>query len=254
MARKKTSNAAADDEKKGGQARGARLVPDSHPLAKAMDDAAEGLKAFRADPYSFTLLEWFELETWEEKEALLLLSNICPTGADVEWGYENFAGVWINEPQIHNAQILTESDLFYIIPHERGAVPFDVTKEATRSHAENEILHKRSMLAEAEEALSRAFKIWASGEREKRRFPPAYYVEWAVGKNIDVPWLAWAQANELIEKNMKPAKESATERRQRLMRLRSELIAGGVKDFNCEISRREGISVTRVKQLLAPKK
>lgn len=35
-------------------------------------------------------------------------------------------------------------------------------------------------------------EIWASGEHPLRN-PPMYYVEWAIGKGFEIPWLPWAE-------------------------------------------------------------
>lgn len=39
--------------------------------------------------------------------------------------------------------------------------------------------------------LERISKIWRSGEHPKFN-PPRYYIDWAISKNIEIPWLAYA--------------------------------------------------------------
>ena len=227
------------------------IVPVGHPLRQAMDDAEKQFQSFQRDPYSYTLSPWFDLDTWSQKEGLLLLSNIEPSGADIEWGYENFAGVWIDAPQIHNAQLLDQSEFFYMVPFERrGVMPPEPEK---LSPAEEEILQKRMLLSSTESTLQRTFKLWVSGLHEDDRYAPDYFVAWAVKKQVNIPWLDWAQSNGFIEEHLRPDAETATDRQERLAKLKAQLIREGRRDFNKEIARREGISVSRVKQLLKSK-
>ena len=43
-------------------------------------------------------------------------------------------------------------------------------------------------------------QIWSSGNdhEQMEAFPPMHFIEWAIKKQITIPWLEWAQQNKLI--------------------------------------------------------
>lgn len=43
-----------------------------------------------------------------------------------------------------------------------------------------------------------ALAIWQSGNHNEGRYPPQYFIEWAVSKNMAPKWLDWAKENNLI--------------------------------------------------------
>ncbi len=53
-------------------------------------------------------------------------------------------------------------------------------------------------------------EIWWSGNDQIQCefFPPQHFIEWAIQKGIDVPWLSWAQANHLIPASAITLKEN----------------------------------------------
>ena len=100
--------------------------PAIQDLQKAIEEAKEKSRAEaerylarylgKADFDSSTLPSWFELDRWDDKEALCLILDIDPVGADISWsGFNNFAGVRINTPRIKNASFLSEDEFFYVI-------------------------------------------------------------------------------------------------------------------------------------------
>lgn len=50
--------------------------------------------------------------------------------------------------------------------------------------------------------FKRLWDVWRSGyrigEHEEEFFAPAYYIEWAKKKGIDIPWLKWVEEQQLI--------------------------------------------------------
>ena len=138
-------------------------------------------KKHRGDPYSISSLrEWFDLDTWEPKEAVCLICNFEPIGANIDWeGYRNRDGVHIPLPKVIDVTILGEE------------VKGKVEKIVRGNHI---------TLQNAEKRLQ---KVWRLFERdpanqELSRESPQYYIDWAKRKKIDIPWLNWAEENALV--------------------------------------------------------
>ena len=62
----------------------------------------------------------------------------------------------------------------------------------------------------AYENVERLHKIWWNGRDrdDKEAFPPIHFIDWAVKKRIEIPWLAWAQENNLIPASAITLKEN----------------------------------------------
>ena len=162
---------------------------------------SEIIRVRNTDPYSLSdLPEWLEHDTWKVKDALLLMADISPTGAEVNWdGYENLFEVWIDAVQIINAQPLAEDDFFYITPFEEEDL------KAFTKLGNEEVKEKINKLKQFQNQLNRIKRLWDSRESfgdgktsPEERNPINYYLIWAEKKNIPVPWLDWAKRNELL--------------------------------------------------------
>jgi len=150
--------------------------------------------------YSSYLTEWLELDTWFVLDALLLLSGISPSGADVDFtGYKNFMGIWINDVKIRNVQPLDENDYFYIIPFDRETIKDEGWEK------NEEIINKEKMLATLEIKFRKIKRLWDSRKENwmnshdypQERNPIRYYINWAKEKKITIPWLNWAIEHKL---------------------------------------------------------
>lgn len=64
----------------------------------------------------------------------------------------------------------------------------------------------------AYENVERLHKIWWNGRDrdDKEAFPPIHFIDWAVKKRIEIPWLAWAQENNLIPASVITLKENTS--------------------------------------------
>lgn len=140
------------------------------------------------------LHEWLQHDSWVVRDALLLMANIVPEGVDVNWdGYKNHMGVWLDKPAIVNAQLFSESYAFYLFPSK-------VKKDEDEKIA-IKIRNKNSKLHRASEQLNRIKKLWDSAQHENERYPIQYYLNWAKNKDIEIPWLTWAESSGLISRD-----------------------------------------------------
>lgn len=47
-------------------------------------------------------------------------------------------------------------------------------------------------------------EIWQSGNHKENRYPPKYFIDWALSKRMKPKWLDWAKENGLIDDDNKP--------------------------------------------------
>lgn len=223
-------------------------------LAKELDEAERTVREMRANPYKWSRLwEWLELDTWTVRQGLALLADIEPNGSDVDWdGFYNQAGVFIEAPQVNDAQLLSESDWFALIPTE---LPADrsrsLVSESNWTEMSAEIEKKRKRLRAAEYRLQRLKRLWDSGQRSGDRIPIMEFVAWAEGKKIEIPWKAWAIENGFL--TIGPCAnggESPAERRERVAERHRELVASRVKNPTKQLADEERVSEGRIRQLI----
>lgn len=171
-------------------------------------------KKHRGDPYSISSLrEWFDLDTWEPKEAVCLICNFEPIGANIDWeGYRNRDGVHIPLPKVIDVTILGEE---------------------VKGNVEKIVRDKQITLQNAEKRLR---KVWRLFERDPAnqdlsRKSPQYYIDWAKRKKIDIPWLNWAEQNALVYIYSAPD--------------RDQLYSGGITWVDAEAAKREADTQVR---------
>lgn len=87
--------------------------------------------------------------------------------------------------------------LFFLDCEELGVEPGDF--EYDFDPYSNNLVFQSNYL----EAYYAALGIWESGYHADRRFPPQYFIDWAVSKNMPPQWLDWAKENNLIGESKK---------------------------------------------------
>ncbi len=197
------------------------------PLEVSFYVSMEGLREVARAPYHFSSLRrWLTLETWRPKDALLLLSGVCPKGALVDWSYENFMGAEIDEPRIRAATCLNAIHDRYDIP-ERSAWDDEIAelrqtiRKGKGTHSEQEAARLEQKLAKLLELrgspeivsrdqefhhrsqiLSSLSHHWFSGEHDtEKRYSPEYYLGWAAAREFTPEWLEWAKKQGLIDEH-----------------------------------------------------
>ncbi len=78
--------------------------------------------------------------------------------------------------------------------------------------------------------IDRLTRIWESGTHEKRN-PPIYYVEWALSKKIEIPWLDYVVSKGFIKLQSanKPTESLETRERNTMLKIIVALAVGGYR-------------------------
>ncbi len=89
-------------------------------LSRDLEAVQKRLLETENDPYKYSdLSNYFSLETWYWRDALLLLAGAEPTGAKVDWdGYNNFLNVHIDSPNVVDLGFLDGRLPDYSVPNE----------------------------------------------------------------------------------------------------------------------------------------
>jgi len=160
----------------------------------------EAKKLRESNPYKFSELRaWLKLDTWKQNDGLLLITGIEPQGADVNWeGYKNYMGVHIEGTQLINACLLDDAEDYYDLPHNMGE---DEAKNKWNYGEDliEELAERNKTIQKYSKILNDIKIIWDASNFKDERYSPKHYIEWAVSKNIDLPWLDWAIENKLTE-------------------------------------------------------
>jgi hypothetical protein len=185
------------------------------------------------------LSDWLLCDRWTQNEAVLLLAGINPAGT-------SFSGKSTDEPDgLFSGPIACLDGSTLHIPS--VFFPIVIDEQTTQfflkiSEEHNKIREKRLSLA------LNVCRILNLIERSLLlpNAAPKEYVEWAVSKGIDIPELL---AQQFLTK-MGDVKESPENRRRRLGdRVLQEKVKGN-KAFLKIVANEEGISVSRLKQLI----
>ncbi len=187
---------------------------------------------------SSDLRTYLELDSWESEDALLLLCGIDPQGSNIDHGYENHIGVWVDCEVINHAYFFGEKYIYdFLTPMELKELELeletisdsypDLTVNELNAHT-NEILNKYtreevkhivltrkisekigvwrsdenvinlwSIREKYGDLLTRRKKLWKSGNHQSEN-PVSYYIDWAVSKGVEIPWLEWAISEGLL--------------------------------------------------------
>jgi hypothetical protein len=141
------------------------------------------------------LHDLFLLDTWTVKDALIILAGLHPRnvpldeqeridfpcyteGAVRKAAKENYKLQWVkllNGAQLFHEwteEILGEPQLRYIL------------QDIASCHFE-------------------MVRVWKSGTHIENRYPPKYFIDWAISKKFDIEWLNWAIANDYYNASQK---------------------------------------------------
>ena len=153
-----------------------------------------------SDPYACSKLgAWLKHDTWKPYDGLLIILGIEPTGSDVNWdGYKNIMDIHIDSVKIINAEFFDDVYDEYLLPHdideEEAKKEWGFTEQTIECLAlKNEKIRAYS------NRLAEVKSLWDASNFKDERYSPKHYIEWAVSKNIDLPWLDWAIENKLTE-------------------------------------------------------
>lgn len=124
---------------------------------------------------------WFRLDHWTVQEGLILLSGFDPKAIPLDEKGE------ISIPLISEERCKIREMSF--IRRLDNLTPF---KEMT----EDLIGETRSttMAMDIWQEHAQILRIWKSGAHNEERYPPKYFIDWAIGKKLPIDWLEWAKA------------------------------------------------------------
>lgn len=124
---------------------------------------------------------WFRLDHWTVQEGLLLLSGFDPKAIPLnEKGEIAIPFVTEERRKMREMSFIRRLD---------NLTPF---KEMT----EDLIGETRSttMAWDIWQEHAQILRIWKSGAHNEERYPPKYFIEWAISKRLPIDWLDWAKA------------------------------------------------------------
>jgi hypothetical protein len=159
-------------------------------LCKNMEEAKERLRKMGLTPYALSELdEYLKLESWDWKDALLLLAGASPSGADVNWeGYYNYCDVLIKNPEIINVGFIDCRLPQYDVPND-----YSYGEDNNYFKGDKTIEEKIYQLKALQSRLGRLYTFWVNAlESHKERNSPNFYIEWARSKSFPIEWLDWA--------------------------------------------------------------
>ena len=168
--------------------------PFDEEIRKSIERHEKRIKTFenrRPDEEAYDSSElagWLELGAWTPKEAVCLICDIDPTGADISWaGYDNYAGVFVPKPKINNVGFLREDGDLYVVPRRLQLKGRKVTSEF--DSGDDTIDYKNYRISLAEPVLQRTMRLLERGKNfaSSARMPPSYFIDWARRKNIEIP-------------------------------------------------------------------
>lgn len=135
--------------------------------------------------------EWSLFDTWDIYSGLAILCDINPTSLsfDVDGNIQQpdgFCLTMLNGMKLSGP--LLSDVLFGLATLNPLHIPVDL------EIWQQLLLGRYSLL----------LKIWKSGNHTEDRYPPEYFLEWAINKGMEPRWLGWAKENGLIDNDNKP--------------------------------------------------
>lgn len=128
------------------------------------------------------LHHWFLRDTWKVSEGLVLLCGFDPDGIR----FDNAGSIL--------PPIQSDVEKRLGTPESRSPLVLlagiDVNNEAVSS-----ILGEVRVFThkfDFEKKYSSLLKLWKSGDHDKARYVPRYFIDWAVSKGQEIDWLGWA--------------------------------------------------------------
>ena len=209
---------------------------------------------------------WLSMDAWQLDEAAQILSGIDPdktkkpVGSSLSGAVTLFTGLRLPVPPPEPTYKLVHGEF------QDSLEPVDadcrLIDEAEQESREFELKELEAYLRKCAD-IARLFNAPSS-------FPmsPKDWIERALSKDIEIPWLEWIVEHNLLPEGLrgkilvtgeggqiclvdKRSEETPIKRRERLKMRIQEKKAEGCKAFLKEVADEEGISVSRLKQLLA---
>ncbi len=161
----------------------------------------------RSDPFSHSTLNyWLNLELWDEREGLLILSGVDPNSVGAEG-----ADPWANDLSWRAVQPFREPPSFSLAPVDAFTVGPESFKDAGAYESYLQDQEYRYEVAKAyrltfeglQHKLARTINPLGPEVANRRRRPVAF-LAWAKALNFVPEWLEWAAHQRLIPDQLDP--------------------------------------------------
>lgn len=183
------------------------------------------------------LHSWFQFDNWSVHEGLLILCDLDPDS------------VPLGDDDAPNVELWRSHEILDLAPLERfrieriqfldGIRPLSgQTIEIIGESAANGLLSRRRFLYE------KAVRLWKSGVHSETRYAPKYFIDWAIGKGIEISWFNWAKANNYYGADTSESRSLSTTERNTLL----VLIAALSKQ--CGIAHEDRASASTISRLV----
>jgi len=146
-------------------------------IRKHADFVSQCLSEYSPD----RLHTWFLLDHWTVQEGLILLSGFDPKDIPLDEKGE-ISIPYFSEERRKISEISSIRRLDNLTPF--AEMTEDIIGETRTARMALNIWHEHSQI----------LRIWKSGVHSEERYPPKYFIDWAISKKLSIDWLDWAKA------------------------------------------------------------
>jgi hypothetical protein len=130
---------------------------------------------------------WFKFDNWTVSDAMIILcgydAKTIPLDADERPQFSNMRTSRLGELDFQERRDLD------LVRRLDGLSPL---AQRTLELLNEPLID--SIMFDFEFAYQKMRKIWDSGTHAEGRYPPKYFIDWAVSKEVEIEWLDWARA------------------------------------------------------------
>lgn len=175
------------------ESRHKRRVKDREEEVKKKLQAISAMLTGPFDPRG--LIFWFNHDTWSVNEAMVLLCGFNPRNMEFLSDVQDLALPNANIP--HDVNVVHDPFVFDPWLKEVGHYGY-IRLDGLRLHDETikDVLPGAVLGAiETDFRLNHKsiLKLWRSGAHTESRYPPQYFINWAIQKRLQIDWLEWAR-------------------------------------------------------------
>lgn len=150
----------------------------------------------RLAEYSPELLEdWFILDHWTVEEALILLAGFSPKHIPLDENGRVHIPLYFDEDPWADGGAILHTEVAgkrVMLSRIRRLDGLDLFGKFTFQILG--VSRIASISADFSFFHNQLLRVWKSGSHMESRYPPKYFINWAVSKKIPIRWLDWAKA------------------------------------------------------------
>lgn len=130
---------------------------------------------------------WFKFDNWTISDGLIILCSYDPKTVPLDAD---------GKPQFSNIRTGRLGELDFQERRELDRIRrldgFPPLARGTLELLDEPLIN--SIIFDFKYGYEKMRKIWDSGTHTDGRYPPKYFIDWAVSKEIDIEWLDWARS------------------------------------------------------------